>query len=66
MMQDKSNIQAYRILEQYSLGALTIEEALEAYGEIEKNIDIKVANMVRRILYACHNEEITKDLPQTD
>lgn len=64
--QNINNIQAYKILEQYGSGIITIEEALEAYQEIEKTIDVKVADRVRRILCEFHNEEIIKDLPQTD
>lgn len=64
--QNMNNIQAYKILEQYDSGAITIEEALEAYNEIEETIDERVALRIRRILCECHSDEIIKDLPQTD
>ena len=41
-------------------------EAIEVFQEMETSIDKKVADRVRRTLCEYHNEEITKNLPQTD
>ena len=65
-MTQEKEIQAYKILEQYDSGKMTIEEAIETFEEIEDSIDNKVAYRMRRVLCDCRNEEITKDLPQTD
>jgi len=62
----EKDIQVYKILEQYNSGTITIEEAIEVFQEMETSIDKKVADRVRRTLCEYHNEEVTKNLPQTD
>jgi len=66
LQQDKAKAQAIEILENYQCDLITIEEAEEAYKEIESLLEEEFSIKIRNQLSEYHREEIIKDLPQTD
>jgi len=64
--QKKTDFQAKEILEKYKSGAITIQEALSAYEEIENLVSAPLNSKIKKHLRESHREEILRDLPETD